>query len=171
MAGGPRLESSKKLLKTTTHRICTVAPLSRSSSTNPPCHAPYMPPHPCAAHVSVWHPPFRPLSGPRLEAGARAAGTNRCHPRCSQSHKLHGHDPPYCHQEVAWGRVSPACSRRARRRTAPWLEPLSYAGPAQPVGSVPCHYFPLVRLAIRATCAPVRPGRMRPGAFVDPAAP
>ena len=39
------------------------------------------------------------------------------------SHKLHGHDPPHCHQEVAWGRVSPACSRRARRRTAPWLEP------------------------------------------------
>ena len=98
-------------------------------------------------------------------------GTDGCHPRGSQSHKLHGHDPPYCHQEVAWGRVSPACSRRARRRTAPWLEPLSYAGPAQPVESVPCHYFPRVRLAIRATCAPVRPGRIRPGAFACPAAP
>ena len=34
----------------------------------------------------------------------------------------HGHDPPYCHREIAWGRASPACSRRARRRTAPWLE-------------------------------------------------
>ena len=29
-------------------------------------------------------------------------------------------------------------------------------------------YFPLVRLAIRATCAPVRPGRIRPGAFKHP---
>ena len=41
---------------------------------------------------------------------------------------------------------------------------LRWTSTAQPVGSVPCHYFPLVRLAIRATCALVRPaaGRIRP---------
>ena len=33
-------------------------------------------------------------------------------------------------------------------------------GQRKPIGSVPCHYFPRVRLAIRATCAPVRPGRI-----------
>ena len=81
-------------------------------------------------------------------------GTSKYHPRCSQSHKLQGHAPPHRHKEIVRGRASPAYSRRTRQRTAPGLEPPNCAGPAQPVGSVTCHY-PLSTVS--------HPGDMRAG--------
>jgi len=67
------------------------------------------------------------------------------------------------------GRARPACPRWARRRTAP---PLARAaglrGPARAHWICPVPLFPRVRYAIRATCTPVRPGRIRPGAFERP---
>ena len=113
-------------------------------------------------------------TGPGVLFRGPRPGTSGCHPRGSRSHKLQGHDPPHRQQEIVRGWASPAYYRRTRRRTAPRLEPPSCAGLAQPVGSVTCHYFPRVQLAIRATCAPLGarrwdqvPGRIRPGVF-DP---
>ena len=89
-------------------------------------------------------------------------GTSKCHPRGSQSHKLQGHDPPHRQQEIVRGRASPAYSRRnppthgprARAAELRWTSATRWV----------CHMpsFPRPRLAIRATCAPVGPGRTRP---------
>ena len=74
----------------------------------------------------------------RRRASGVLPGTSGCHPGGSQSHKLHCHDPPCCHQEIAsrraWGRVSPACSRRARRRTAPVTRRRAAQTSASPLG-------------------------------------